>query len=427
MKSLSYSGRFSFSKLLLSIILSMALLFSISSCRQDEQPSTVPVPSNEEITETIQSQLDSSSHIPGDSVKVTVQDGIVTLSGTAANLLAKNKAIDIAEGVKGVLAVVNNVKTISSRSDEAIDEDIDRAIATDPATEGWKITADVSNGVVNLTGIAESWQEKQLVSNITKRVKGVKEVNNNIIIESGASRSDTEIQAEIKETFKLNSGLRDDMIDISVKNGNVILDGAVGSAREKSLAKELSHVTGVSSVSADNLEVHPEYKNEMLENTDLTSLTGSEIESAIHKAYTYDPRVPADSIDISVDNGTVILAGKVENLNSKRAATNDALNTAGVSSVQNNISVEHRIVVTPAVPTTDRAIKSRIIEAVDRDPYVETGDISVTVNNGIAVISGTVRSEFEKQQVEDVTANVKGVIEITNNLEVEDSGHAAGT
>lgn len=425
MESPDFAERFSVSKVF-AILLSLLFVISIASCtREGETIQTHQLPSDQEITETIQSQLSSLSHIPADEISVETKDGIVTLSGSTSNLLAKRKAKELSQSISGVLAVVNNLKITTSRADSLVDRNVDRALATDPATEEWEIHSSVNNGVVTLKGAVDSWQERQLADAISSRVKGVKEVNNNIIVNYTGARSDEEIKAEVERTIMMSSRINGNMVDVNVNDRKVQLRGAVGSAYEKSVARELAHVTGVEDVNTDKLEVRPEYDSQMFRDNAIETLAAGEIKDAINSAFKYDPRVPEDQITVTINDDVAVLEGIVQNLNSKLAAGEDARNTAGVNTVKNNINVEHKVVVTPGVPTSDSAIQTRVRNAIIRDPYVGVTNIDINVDTGIIELKGNVSSKFEKEQIEKITSNVKGVISIDNELTIKDDGQAA--
>lgn len=418
MKLPGFANKFSLSKLL-ALLFSFLFIIAVGSCTQEESPSEVAqLPSDQEVTKTIRAQLTSTDQIPADSINIDTKDGIVTLSGNTTNLLAKKEAKRIAQATYGVLSVVNNLKITTTRPDQAVNDDINQALSTDPATETWEISTSVNNGVVTLKGAVDSWQEAQLAATIASGIKGVREVNNNIIVNYGGARLDDEIQAEIETRLKMNSQVNADMVNVNVNDRTVSLSGAISSAYEKSLATDLAHVAGVEAVEVDELQVHPEYESKMFKNSSIESLTNSQIKSAITSAFQYDPRVPEDKISVTIDGGTAILEGSVLNLNSKLAAESDALNTAGINTVKNNITVERKVVVEPEVPTTDEAIAQRLRYALDRDPYVEQTELTVEVNNGVATLSGQLDSQFEKEQAFEIAHNVKGIVAIENNITV---------
>lgn len=400
-------------------ILSILLIFLLFACSENSNDNTVDLPSDSTISETVQAQLESTLNVPADSINIGTTDGIVKLNGSIDNLLAKRRATDIAEDATGVISVINNLKVTVDRPDDAINKDVGRALNTDPATERWEIAADVNNGKVTLTGNVDSWQEKQLAGTIASRVKGVQNIENNILVSKNRSRDDSNIKAEVSKTLKFDSRIRNNLINVDVKNDTVHLSGSVGSASEKRLAIEKSHVQDVDAVEADRLEVRPEFNNERFLDKSIPSLTPKEIEEALYNTFSYDPRVPADSIKVTIEDNKTILNGVVKNLNSKIAAGKDAKNTAGINQVENNITVERKVVVKPDIPTTDKAIKSRIKNSILRNPYVEEVSISINVDKGIVELNGNVDSEFEKEQVQQITSDVKGVIAVNNNLNIK--------
>jgi osmotically-inducible protein OsmY len=408
------------SKILLTLTL---VLFTLTGCRESTTD-TVDVPSDTNITEAVNAQFATSEAVPAENIEVETSEGVVTLSGSTSNLLAKREATTLAQNIHGVLSVVNNVTISSDWADDAIETDVNRALSTDPATEALEVSIAVQNGLVRLKGAVDSWQEKQLAEAIAAGVKGVREIKNTIIVQPNRTRSEEAIKQEVEQTLLMNSEIRNQRINVRVDSNRVTLSGAVGSAYEKQLAMDYSHVVGVGSVVADELEVHPEYRSEMLQSDQLDVLTDKQITDAIKKAFTYDPRVPEDKIAVEIREDIAILSGTVNNLNAKLAAESDARHTAGVRDVENNIQVEKKVVVTPEVPVSDDAIHNRADLAIQRDPYVESNYISISVSNGVVLLDGKVDSQFKKEQAEKVTSNVKGVLAIKNNIEVSQEGES---
>jgi len=82
-------------------------------------------------------------------VDVSTSQDIVTLSGSVDNLLAKERAVKIAEGIRGVLGVVDRITvTPMSRPDADISKDIQAALRQDPATVAYKVSVSVQDAVV---------------------------------------------------------------------------------------------------------------------------------------------------------------------------------------------------------------------------------------------------------------------------------------
>ena len=84
---------------------------------------------------------------------VSTQKGIVILSGSVDNILAKRRSVKIAESVRGVFGVIDRIIVQSEhRPDEDIRKDILTALRNDPATEFYKVSVSVKDAVVTFNG-----------------------------------------------------------------------------------------------------------------------------------------------------------------------------------------------------------------------------------------------------------------------------------
>jgi len=372
-----------------------------------------------EISLAVDDQLMQDPATPADHILVSTLDGIVTLSGSVNNILAKDRAATIAQTVKGVRGIVNRIAVAAPfRSDTAIQEDVDQALMQDPATESWEISADVNDSVVTLNGSVESWQEKKLAAKVSKGVRGVKGIDNNIAVDYTTGRSDAEIRAEIKKTLRWDAYVDDALVNVSVDDGNVSLAGIVGSMAEKSRARADAWVVGVKSVDNTDLEVKYWARDGKLRKDKYMAKSEPEIESAVKDTLGYDPRVDTSDITVKVDGGIATLRGTVDDLKEKRVAGKNARNVVGVWGVRNRIKID------PGISPTDSTIESRVEAALLGDPYVEYYEIDVEVADGNVYLYGEVDSYFEKAQADDLAARQNGVVDVNNYLTVHDTDAA---
>jgi osmotically-inducible protein OsmY len=376
---------------------------------------------DKKITDAVEDELWLDKAVPSYTIDVVTVDGIVTLSGTVDNILAKERATRIADIVKGVRSVVNDIKVTppALRRDSQIKRDVKAALMTDPATDLYEVGITVDNNIVTLTGAVDSWQERRLCETVVKGVKGVKGVDNRIIVDwPNKERSDSEIKQEIKKTLDWDAFVNNALIDVTVKNAKVKLTGTVGSAAEKNQAMLDAYVTGVQSVDTTQLEVNSSIKDKDLRGSKYVNKSEKEIQAAIKEALLFDPRVSSFRIVPDVEGATVTLRGTVDNLKAKHAAERDARNTVGVRSVNNRIKVR------PNEQPKDKDIENMVEKALRRDPYVESYEITVNSINGVVDLYGKVDTIFEKYRAADVAARVNGVILVDDNLEVQ---HAASS
>ncbi|MBD3427088.1 MAG: BON domain-containing protein [Candidatus Omnitrophica bacterium] len=368
---------------------------------------------DEEITRQVESELLYDPGVASHLVDVKTYEGVVTLSGSVDNILAKERAGRISETVKGARSVVNEIEVRPlGRGDMDIRRDIEKALQLDPAADSYEVTVRVEEGSVTLTGQVDSWAEKSLAGRVAKGVAGVKEVDNVISVVYKKERPDFEIKSDIQQKLEKDIYVASGLIDISVNDGDVTLSGSVGSAFEKTRAVLDSWVAGVESVNDQKLEVVPVFEDKMQRKGEIVVKGDEKIEQAVKDTLKYDPRVNSFDIDVSADEGVVTLRGKVDNFAARRAATRDVRNTAGVVSVINFIKVR------PLKAPDDAIIAGNVRSAMEWDPYLEKYEISVTVRNQKAYLYGVVDTYFEKRRASDVASRVFGVADVQNNLTV---------
>ncbi len=367
---------------------------------------------DQSITDAIEDELLRDDAVPHYFIDVQTTDGIVTLSGSVDNILAKERAAAIAAVVKGVRSIVNHIQVDPpvARKDNEIRKDVNQALLSDPATDSYEINVEVQNGTVTLSGEVDSWQEKQLSANVAKGVRGVKKINNELSVNWTDERTDAEIKAEIEKTLRWDAYIDHELINVTVDNGAVILTGTVGSLAEKNRAFWDAFVHGVISVDDSDLTVERWARDPDLRGEKFVIKSDAEIEKAIEDALFYDPRVLSFKITAEVDNSVATLRGTVDNLKAKRAAAGDARNTVGVRDVVNRIKVR------PVDVPSDSEIEKNALEALARDPYIESYEIAVDVQNGVADLYGTVDNYFEKSQADDIVSKIEGVLYVDNNL-----------
>jgi osmotically-inducible protein OsmY len=364
-----------------------------------------------EITLAVEIELMNDKQITAHHIDVKTVDGVVTLSGKVNNLLAKDRAAEITQMIKGVRAVVNNLQILPVHlNDRELERDIETALIMDPATDAFELDVSVKNAVVTLTGRVTSWAEKQICTHIVKNVRGVKKVQNNISVQYELERTDPEIKADVEKRLASDVWVDDELVQVKVDNGLVRLSGTVGSAKEKQWATADARVIGVADVDNSALKVEYWVHDELKKDSKVIRKTDQEIGFSIKDALQWDPNVEDENINIIVDQGIVTLTGVVENLKAKNSAESDAENTTGVRRVRNYIKVR------PDTEKGDEKIKKDVIEALERDPYTNRYDIHVSVFEGKVYLTGTVDWFFEKARAQEAASSVKGVVEVINNV-----------
>jgi osmotically-inducible protein OsmY len=369
---------------------------------------------DDQINTAVEYELVYEKGVSPNFIDVTTSQGIVTLSGSVNDLLAKDRAVRIAESLRGVRAVIDRMTVLAvSRPDEDIRKDILMALLQDPATASYQIGVSVTNAVVTLTGSVGSWPELRLAERVAKGVKGAKEVHNKISINYVTKRTDEEIAVDVKASLRWDIWVNGESIAVNVKDGKVALSGPVRSAIVKSRAIEDAWVIGVTDVDGNGLHVEPQLGTGAQRTYKYTIKSDDEIQRAVQAAFRRDPRVSTFSPNVRVEDHTVILSGAVGNLKARTEAEHDARNTIGVWWVENYLKVR------PKNPPGDADIEKNLNAALFWDPALMDCRIEVAVINNVAYLSGAVDESYQKAEAEDVASRTKGIVDVHNHLRVE--------
>jgi osmotically-inducible protein OsmY len=152
---------------------------------------TYPEKSDAWMAFKIRSRLLVKGNVSATATKVSVQDGVVTLSGNADNVAQKDLTEAYAKDIDGVKSVNNNLVVLEMPASTTIGEKIDDASITSQVkfallshkgTSAVKTQVKTTDGTINITGEAASEAEKSLVSKLARDVRGVVSVNNSMTV-----------------------------------------------------------------------------------------------------------------------------------------------------------------------------------------------------------------------------------------------------
>jgi len=181
-----------------------------------------------------------SDSVEGHAIDVTVDKGIVTLPGRVKNLLARQLASRLAQRVRGVQPVINQMEISTPRRDEAeIKKDIEAALDADAATAKLDVKVQVSFSRATLTGSVPSAGLKTLAARVASSAKGIVNTDNRLTTDANSRPGDAELQSAIKHLREYSAILDDVEMNVSVKDGNAVLNGIVGSSLQKEYAATL--------------------------------------------------------------------------------------------------------------------------------------------------------------------------------------------
>jgi len=368
-----------------------------------------------EIASAIDRDLLIDFQINANRIDTSVQDGVVTLSGTARSLLAKDRAVALSESTRGVRAVVDRIEVRPpERSDSMIASDLEQSFIYNPAIKSESVKATVNDGRVGLTGEVDSKRRIEIAERIAKGIAGVRSVDaTGLRVKVSSERSNEAIREDVRASILWNPWVHAWPIDIRVDEGTVYLTGAVGSLAERRLASSLAWVDGVKAVDASGLDI--EWWADNAADADPASRfrTDEALTKAIRDALRADPRVPEDRVTPAATAGTITLRGEVPSFQAKRAAEADARNIVGVARVRNLLRVKY------PEPVPDDTLATRIAEAFERDAFLDREDLIVDVSGGVARIYGQADTVWTRTHARDVASSVDGVVDVRMYAGVE--------
>lgn len=187
-----------------------------------------------EIYADVMEKLSFDPAIDNTHIAVAVNDGIAKLEGKVKSYFDKWAAETAVKKVAGVRAVVNELIIEAPEKFHVADTDIAAAILR--AFE-WDITiphndiqVTVNNGQVTLSGVVNWWYQRDNAEKATRRIAGVKSINNQIAIKPQVSVKN--VKSEIVKEFHRNAQIDAQNIQVSVDGNKVTLTGRVRSWAE---------------------------------------------------------------------------------------------------------------------------------------------------------------------------------------------------
>jgi hyperosmotically inducible protein len=190
-------------------------------------------------------------------VKIKSEDGIVTLTGTVPTKADRSLAEDTVENLLGVVRVDNEIAidpTFPEYSDSWIALKIHGLLLVRANVSDAKTQVAVEQGVVTLTGTADSKAQKDLTEAYVKSVSHVKDVRNELVVVASAPSEDSavddaSITGQVKYALLTDGNTSAMRTKVKTDHGVVIITGEAHSDAEKDIVTRLAQsVRGVKSV-----------------------------------------------------------------------------------------------------------------------------------------------------------------------------------
>lgn len=147
--------------------------------------------SDANITSIVQGKISSDSSLSGTTIAIKTLNGVVNLSGKVESSAQADTATELAQSTPGVSDVnASNLTTKDSKhplDDSMITAKVkgmflQKKLFSSEDVAAMTISVETNNGVVSLSGTADSQEQIDNAINIAKSVKGVKNVKSTVKI-----------------------------------------------------------------------------------------------------------------------------------------------------------------------------------------------------------------------------------------------------
>jgi len=220
---------------------------------------------------------------------------------------------------------------VVSMTDKELKQHVQHTLDWEPSIDASDIGVSVDEGVVTLRGNVGSYIEKVSAERVALRVYGVKGVADDLIVRlvSGYERTDTEIAQAAVAELKWNTVVPADRVTVTVANGRVTLDGTLDYYYQSATAERVVRgLTGVKGVS-----------NSIVLQAPTASIRTSGVAAKIEAAFRWSAEIDARRINVTAQDGKVILSGNVHSWAERREAERAAWAAPGVTQVDDRLAV----------------------------------------------------------------------------------------
>lgn len=396
---------------------------------------------NADLRQDIKDALLANPATESYEIDVKAEAGAVTLTGKVSSWQEKNLAEKVAKRIRGVIRVENDlqIRYEEARSDADIRADVEQALRWNRLVDNALIQVAVDDGTVKLTGKVGSLAEKRQ-ARFDAWTAGVKDVDDTgltvaywarddqLRTDKYGVKSDAAVTDAIKKALVYDPRVASFNVEVSAASGIATLRGAVESLGAKRAAAETARNTvGVWRV-RNLIKVRPDGPP-----ADAT------IESRVRNALQRDPYIEPYGVESSVTNGVVYLSGVVSSYFEKAQAEDVVSDVNGTVSVVNNLRVANSRLpllydpfiadyypydydwysYAPAPPfKADWAIREDIDSEMWWSPFVDADEVAVSVDNGVATLTGDVDSFLERNAAIE-NAYEGGAVAVIDKINVE--------
>ena len=188
-----------------------------------------------QLRQNVLDELEFEPSINAAHIGVTVEDGVVTLTGHLSSYAEKIAAEKAVRRVKGVRAIAEEIEVRYPGQKQTSDDEIAKRALNifqwDTFLPHENIRLTVHKGLVTLTGEVQWYFQKSGAEKAIRKLSGVIGVVNDITVKPAAKVAN--VKSKIEDALKRHAEVEAERIQITVLNDEVTLNGKVASWDER--------------------------------------------------------------------------------------------------------------------------------------------------------------------------------------------------
>lgn len=198
----------------------------------------------------------------------------------------------------------------------------------DPRVHAAHIGVAARDGVITLTGHVRSVAEKLAAERAVRRVKGVTAIAQELEVHLAADKktADDEIAQRAARMLAWDMLIPPNSVTVKVERGVLTLSGTVEWGYQRDEAeRDVHRLSGVSTV-VNNIQIS-------------SAVNPSDVKASLRAAFERNAELEASSVTVQVQNGRVVLGGKVCSWIEREEAERAAWSVPGVTAVEDHIAI----------------------------------------------------------------------------------------
>lgn len=155
-----------------------------------------------------------------------------------------------------------------------------------------------------------------------------------------------------------------------------------------------------------------------------TQLAEARQEGSIWTAFALNKHLSPFKIDVSVDQGTALLKGKVENEVDRELAERIALDIKGIDKVDNQLEIDAQVAAEPGAKASmaqrfeDATLTATVKSKLLWSSVTGALNIDVDAQDGVITLKGRAQSPEAKEVAGNLATNTDGVMSVNNLISI---------